>query len=117
MVNDGPELKGLNTMYPDAWFVGVRHGKKLARYYSTADVLVFPSLTDASGLVRKTMLKCGNPLSPGPFLIYEPVAPQVITDLPEMPGVFLDFGFLIHCKAIFPIPFIQFFGNRIDQVY
>jgi len=67
MMNDGPELQRLNAMNPDASFVGVRHGKELARNYSTADVFVFPSLTDTSGLVRKTMLKCGNPLSPGLF--------------------------------------------------
>jgi hypothetical protein len=38
VVGDGPELKLLNAMYPDARFVDVRHNKKLARYYSAADV-------------------------------------------------------------------------------
>ncbi len=51
MVGDGPELKKLEAIYaePNIVFTGDLHGQELASAYASADVLVFPSLTDTFG--------------------------------------------------------------------
>lgn len=71
VVGDGPLLPELKKRYPQARFVGYKHGKELARYYATADVLVFPSKTDTFGLVILEALACGTPVAafpaPGPL--------------------------------------------------
>ncbi len=51
VVGDGPEFEALKKAYPDAHFLGARHGAELARCYAAADLFVFPSLTDTFGLV------------------------------------------------------------------
>lgn len=66
IVGDGPALAELQQKYPDARFVGARHGEELARYYSSADVFVFPSLTDTFGLVMLEALACGVPVAAFP---------------------------------------------------
>ncbi|MES2754184.1 MAG: glycosyltransferase family 1 protein [Pseudomonadota bacterium] len=70
VVGDGPALAALSTRYPDAHFVGARHGAALAQAYRAADVLVFPSKTDTFGLVMIEALACGTPVAafpvPGP---------------------------------------------------
>src|SRR6185312_4778744 len=59
VVGDGPQLKELSRKYPNVLFAGVKQGEELARYFSTADVFVFPSLTDTFGLVLLEALASG----------------------------------------------------------
>ena len=76
VVGDGPALPALRARYPDAIFLGARHGSELAAAYSAADVFVFPSRTDTFGLVNIEALACGVPVAaypvPGPIDIIGP---------------------------------------------
>ncbi len=71
VVGDGPQRAGLQRRFPDAVFVGMRHGDDLARHVASADVFVFPSRTDTFGLVLLEALACGVPVAaypvPGPL--------------------------------------------------
>ncbi len=51
MVGDGPQRAALATAYPDVLFVGTKHGEELAAHYASADVFLFPSLTETFGNV------------------------------------------------------------------
>ena len=51
LVGSGPQAAELERLYPDALFTGPKHGQDLALAYASADVFVFPSLTDTFGLV------------------------------------------------------------------
>jgi glycosyltransferase involved in cell wall biosynthesis len=66
VVGDGPQRRALAQAYPDARFVGERHGEDLARSYAEADVFVFPSLTDTFGLVLLESLASGVPIAAYP---------------------------------------------------
>ena len=71
VVGDGPDLAMLRARYPDVRFLGSLSGERLARAYCSADVFVFPSLTDTFGLVLIEALACGVPVAaypvPGPL--------------------------------------------------
>jgi glycosyltransferase involved in cell wall biosynthesis len=66
VVGDGPARAQLAKAYPDAVFLGARHGEALAEVYSTSDVFVFPSLTDTFGLVLLEALASGLPVAAFP---------------------------------------------------
>jgi glycosyltransferase involved in cell wall biosynthesis len=66
VIGDGPDLEGLNRHYPGAHFAGSKEGEELARLLSSADVLVFPSLTDTYGLVMLEAMACGVPVAAFP---------------------------------------------------
>jgi glycosyltransferase involved in cell wall biosynthesis len=66
VVGDGPQRKTLEREYPDAYFVGARHGAALAAAYAGADVFVFPSRTDTFGLVVLEALASGLPVAAYP---------------------------------------------------
>jgi glycosyltransferase involved in cell wall biosynthesis len=70
LVGDGPQREDLIEKYPEAVFAGAKFGDELARYYSDADVFVFPSLTDTFGLVILEAMASGTPVAaftaPGP---------------------------------------------------
>ncbi len=51
VVGDGPLRERLAEKYRWVHFVGVKLGEELARYYASADVLVFPSETETFGNV------------------------------------------------------------------
>ncbi|TVP89946.1 MAG: glycosyltransferase family 1 protein [Pseudomonadaceae bacterium] len=51
LVGDGPLRSELTRNYPDVIFAGVQRGQALARYYASADIFLFPSLTDTFGNV------------------------------------------------------------------
>ncbi len=63
LVGDGPQRAALEQRYPQARFLGYRHGRALADAYRAASVLVFPSLTDTYGLVMLEALACGVPVA------------------------------------------------------
>ena len=52
--------------FPQAHFLGPLHGSELAAAYRSADVFVFPSLTDTFGLVMVEALACGTPVAAFP---------------------------------------------------
>jgi glycosyltransferase involved in cell wall biosynthesis len=71
VVGDGPERARLQAAYPDARWFGMLHGEALARAYRSADVTVFPSVTDTFGLVLVESMASGTPVAafpvPGPL--------------------------------------------------
>ncbi|PZP44145.1 MAG: alpha-mannosyltransferase [Azospirillum brasilense] len=71
VVGDGPRRAALQARFPDAHFLGQKHGEALAACYADADVLVFPSRTDTFGLVMLEALASGTPVAafpvPGPL--------------------------------------------------
>jgi glycosyltransferase involved in cell wall biosynthesis len=66
MVGDGPQMAALQRRYPAVHFAGALHGEALSRAYASADVMVFPSLTDTFGLVMLESLACGTPVAAFP---------------------------------------------------
>ncbi len=63
VVGEGPARAHLAKAYPDAVFLGPRHGEALAEIYAAADVFVFPSRTDTFGLVLLEALASGVPVA------------------------------------------------------
>lgn len=74
-VGDGPYLAELQSKYPDVHFVGKKEGVELAQLIASADVFVFPSLTDTFGIVILESIACGTPVAaypePGPVEVIE----------------------------------------------
>jgi glycosyltransferase involved in cell wall biosynthesis len=66
VVGDGPARHALERKYPDAVFLGAKHGEELAEIYAAADVFVFPSKTDTFGLVLLEALASGLPVAAFP---------------------------------------------------
>jgi glycosyltransferase involved in cell wall biosynthesis len=66
IVGDGPLLDRFRRRYPAVHFTGTREGEELARVYASADVFVFPSLTDTFGLVLLEALASGVPVAAYP---------------------------------------------------
>ncbi len=68
VVGDGPQLEALKREYPDVHFTGAKVGEDLARHYASADVFVFPSLTDTFGNVLLESLASGVPVAAYPVM-------------------------------------------------
>ena len=66
VVGDGPARTTLERKYPDARFLGMQTGEELACIYASADVFVFPSLTDTFGIVLLEALASGLPIAAFP---------------------------------------------------
>lgn len=66
VVGDGPARATLERAFPEAVFLGPLSGAALAATYASADVFVFPSLTDTFGLVMLEALACGTPVAAFP---------------------------------------------------
>jgi glycosyltransferase involved in cell wall biosynthesis len=66
IVGDGPARASLERKYPQAIFLGARHGEELAEIYAACDVFVFPSKTDTFGLVLLEALASGVPIAAFP---------------------------------------------------
>src|SRR5712672_4193567 len=66
IIGDGPARARLERNYPEAVFLGARHGKELASIYASADIFVFPSRTDTFGLVLLEALASGLPVAAFP---------------------------------------------------
>jgi glycosyltransferase involved in cell wall biosynthesis len=66
VIGDGPSRAGLQASYPHVRFLGTRIGKALADVYASADVFVFPSMTDTFGMVILEALACGLPVAAFP---------------------------------------------------
>jgi glycosyltransferase involved in cell wall biosynthesis len=66
VVGDGPARSALERKYPEAVFLGARHGEELAEIYAACDIFVFPSRTDTFGLVLLEALASGLPVAAFP---------------------------------------------------
>ncbi len=75
VVGDGPQRAELARRFPTAHFMGSRTGAALAAAYRTADVFVFPSLTDTFGLVMIEALASGTPVA-----AYNVMGPRDVLD-------------------------------------
>lgn len=83
IIGDGPQRKALEQEFPDAHFVGARHGSALAAAYAGADIFVFPSKTDTFGLVVLEALASGLPVA-----AYPVTGPKdILTPAPQPVGV------------------------------
>ncbi|HVZ43151.1 MAG TPA: glycosyltransferase family 1 protein [Ramlibacter sp.] len=67
----GPAMAKLKARFPQARWFGLLDGDSLAAVYRSADVMVFPSVTDTFGLVMVESMACGTPVAaypvPGPL--------------------------------------------------
>jgi len=50
-VGDGPLLKEMKREHPEFVYAGIQRGEDLAEYYASADLFVFPSITETFGNV------------------------------------------------------------------
>jgi glycosyltransferase involved in cell wall biosynthesis len=66
VVGPGPQLDSLRRRHPDVTFTGPKFGDELAAHFASADVFVFPSLTDTYGVVLLEALACGTPVAAYP---------------------------------------------------
>ena len=58
-VGDGPARRALQAEHRDHIFAGMQHGAALARHYASADIFLFPSLTETFGNVTLEALASG----------------------------------------------------------
>lgn len=63
VIGDGPAMADLHKKYPDVHFLGSKFADELATCYASADVFVFPSLTDTFGLVVLEAMASGTPVA------------------------------------------------------
>ena len=59
LVGDGPGAEGLKSRYPQFHYAGLRRGDELAACYASADVFVFPSITETFGNVITEAMASG----------------------------------------------------------
>jgi glycosyltransferase involved in cell wall biosynthesis len=62
LVGDGPLRKKLAQTHPQHIFAGMRHGEDLATHYASADLFLFPSMTETYGNVTLEALASGLPV-------------------------------------------------------
>jgi glycosyltransferase involved in cell wall biosynthesis len=62
LVGDGPQRAQLQSLCRGAHFAGVRRGEDLAAHYASADLFVFPSLTETFGNVVPEAMASGLPV-------------------------------------------------------
>ena len=66
VIGTGPAETGLKQRFPDVKFLGQIENGKLAAHLASADVFVFPSLTDTFGVVQLEALASGVPVAAFP---------------------------------------------------
>lgn len=59
VVGDGPERARLERSYPGNFFAGIRTGAELAQFYASADLFLYPSLTETYGNVTLEAMASG----------------------------------------------------------
>jgi hypothetical protein len=106
VAGDGPARARLEARFPNRaahegrgavrWF-GVLDGPALATLYRSADVMVFPSVTDTFGLVMAESMACGTPVAAFPV-------PGPIDVVGRSPGGALDTDLRAACLAALALP-------------
>lgn len=59
LVGDGPKLAEVQKMHPQFIYAGVLRGEELAEHYASADLFLFPSITETFGNVTMEALASG----------------------------------------------------------
>jgi glycosyltransferase involved in cell wall biosynthesis len=59
MVGDGPARTALQQQFPQIIFTGMRSGEDLARHYASADIFLYPSVTETYGNVTVEAMASG----------------------------------------------------------
>lgn len=59
LVGDGPERSALQQRCPSAIFAGLRRGEDLSAHYASADLFLFPSITETFGNVLPEAMASG----------------------------------------------------------
>jgi glycosyltransferase involved in cell wall biosynthesis len=85
-VGDGPYRNVLQAQCPDAVFAGFKTGNDLARHYASADLFLFPSLTETFGNVTLEAMSSGLPV-----VAYEHAAARDLIT-PEVQGALVPCG-------------------------
>jgi glycosyltransferase involved in cell wall biosynthesis len=62
LVGDGPSRHRLAQVHPEHIFAGMRHGEDLAAHFASADLFLFPSVTETYGNVTLEALASGLPV-------------------------------------------------------
>ncbi len=62
LVGDGPSRRQLQQQHPQHLYAGMRHGEDLAAHYASADLFLFPSMTETYGNVTLEALASGLPM-------------------------------------------------------
>ncbi len=86
VVGDGPRLKSLQAEHPEFHYMGARTGRDLAACYASADVFVFPSITETFGNVVLEAMSSG--LLP---VAYDYAAPRLLIR-PDENGLLVPFN-------------------------
>lgn len=97
IAGEGPDRAKLQARYPQARWFGVLAGPDLARLYRSADVMVFPSVTDTFGLVMAESMACGTPVAAFPV-------PGPIDVVGRSPGGVLDADLRAACLRALELP-------------
>ncbi len=77
VVGDGPLRESIARSHPGVVFAGMRHGEDLAAHYASADLFLFPSLTETFGNVTLEAMASGE----CPLAYDYAAAAEVIRDL------------------------------------
>jgi len=59
LVGDGPARARLQAVFPEAYFAGMRSAEDLAAHYASADLFLFPSITETFGNVTLEAMASG----------------------------------------------------------
>ena len=97
VAGEGPERARLEARYPGVRWFGVLDGPGLAVLYRSADVKVFPSVTDTFGLVMTEAMACGTPVAAFPV-------PGPIDVVGRSSGGVLDTDLRAACLAALALP-------------
>lgn len=89
IAGDGPLRAATEVKCPEAIFVGMCTHQKLAQIYASAEVLLFPSLTETFGNVTLESLACATPVlafdcaAAGEFILHDKNGWLVPIDAPD----------------------------------
>ncbi|HWG05940.1 MAG TPA: glycosyltransferase family 1 protein [Beijerinckiaceae bacterium] len=97
IAGDGPARRRLESLYPQARFLGMQSAESLAQIYASADIFVFPSCTDTFGNVMVEAMACGLPVAALPV-------PGPIDVIGQSDAGLLDFDLRRACLAALTIP-------------
>jgi glycosyltransferase involved in cell wall biosynthesis len=108
LVGDGPAGRTVQALCPDAVFAGMRAGEDLAAHYASADLFLFPSLTETFGNVTPEAMASGLPVVAFDYA----AASQLVT--PGRNGLLAPFGdagtFVAHATELAQDP------SRLDAM-